>query len=358
MKQREKVLSIVLLLTAITTSLFFTPWEIRWRLFSYLPIVLLLLHFGILIAALKKPKLWPLFKAYFAVPVVIYLCFVFWIYSAAQKDTSGWGGMFLPGAILSIPVLPFQFPGIVEDKIERKKDEQQYIAVNSGALSISGLLQNKSELSRGEQQGIYRKLSRGDDIPTDALRSLILNYHWAGHSPETEIIRLALSHPNTSVDTLVEFYETNRGSNHCRAIARNPKTPLWILEEMAGSKNDYVRLAAADTGRLSDELIIKALRLSIDSRWIHGRRYVADSEYATHDMLRALMDDEEYVLEGIAANPKAANEILGELANRESSRVRSAVILNPRATEEVVSLAKSKGMDWRIEKALEKRNAL
>lgn len=355
MKQREKALGIALLLTAIATSLFFTPWEARWRLFSYLPIVLFLVHIGIFFAALSKPKYWTAFKAYFAVPVVMYLGFVFWIFSAAQKDTSGWGGMFLPGAILSIPVLPFQLPAIVEDRIERKKDGQRYVAIYSGALPISALLQDKTELSRGEQRGIYRKLSRGDNISTATLSSLILDYHWGGHSPETEIIRLALSHPNTSEDTLVEFYEANRGSNHCRAIARNPKTPLWILEEMAGSKNDYVRLAAADSGRLSDELITKALRLSLNSRWIHGRRFVADSEHATHDMLRALMEDDEYILEGIAANPMTPSEMLGELAGHQSSKVRSAIITNRSATEEIIAIAISGETDWRIEKALNER---
>lgn len=355
MKDREKALSIALLVTAVATSLFFTPWEIRWRLFSYLPIVLFLVHVGIFFIALAKPKFWSLFKAYFAVPLVIYLSFALWLASAAQKDTSGWGGIFLPQAILSIPVLPFQLPAIVENQIDRKQGMLRQAQLESGALRVEDLLKEKNELSDREQKGIYRKLSRGDDFSTAVLRSLILDYSWGGSSPNPEIIRLALSHPNTDVETLIDFYKKNKDSNHCTAVARNPKTPQWILKEMSGAKNDYVRLAAVDSGRLNEGLIVEALRMTVESRWIHGRRHVADSEFATSDMLQSLLNDEEYVLEGIAANPKASSEILKELAVRESSKVRAAVISNPAATEEIISIASSGKIDYRVKKALSER---
>jgi hypothetical protein len=355
MKQRVKALGIVLLLASIATSLFFTPWEVRWRILSYIPIFLFSVHIGIFFAALSKPKYWPAFIAYFVVPIILYLGFVFWIFSATKKDTSGWGGMFLPGAIISIPILPFQLPEIVENKIERKQDGERYLAVNSGSLSVAELLEKNKELSIGEQRGIYLRLHREENFSESELRKLILNYRWHRQSPEAEIIRLALSHPNASEDTLVEFYEKNKGSNHCTAIAKNPKTPLWVLEEMAVSENDYVRLAAVDSGRLSDRLIIEALRLTLNSRWIHGRRFVADSEHATHQMLQALMKDDEYILEGIAANPKAPYEILEELAGHQSSKVRSAIITNESSTEGIIAIATSVDTDWRIEKALKER---
>jgi len=72
MKQREKALSIALFFVAIATALFFMPWETRWRILSYLPIILFLVHLGILFIALSKPKYWSLFKGYFVVPVVVY----------------------------------------------------------------------------------------------------------------------------------------------------------------------------------------------------------------------------------------------------------------------------------------------
>ena len=354
MKQREKALSIALFFVAIATALFFMPWETRWRILSYLPIILFLVHLGILFIAFSKPKYWSLFKGYFVVPVVVYLALFLWG-TSTHKDHSGWGGIFLPQMVITFPLVPFQLPDIVDYRIEKKKGIERQAAIISGALTVEEVLKGGNELSPREQSGIYWKLGRGDDLSTETLRGLILNYEWHGHSPETEIIRLALLHHNTDTETLVEFYKKNRGGNHCRSVAKNPKTPLWILEEMIQSKNDYVRLAAAESGRVSEDLIVEALRMSIESRWIHGRRYVADSAHATNDMFKALMNDKEYVVEGIAANPKVAREILRELASRESSRIRSAVISNSSATEEIVAIAISGETDWRIEKALEER---
>jgi len=354
MKDREKALSIALLLTAIATSLFFTPWEIRWRVFSYLPIVLFLIHICIFLAALSKPKYWTVFKGYFVVPAAVYLAIFLWG-ASSNKDHSGWGGIFLPQMIVTFPIVPFQLPEIVEYRIERKKGIERQAAIVSGVVTVESVLEANHELSEREQSGIYRNLSRGDKFSTETLRKLILNYKWRGHSPETEIIRLALLHENTDAETLVRFYERNPGSNHCKSVAKNPKTPLWIIEEMAGSKNDYVRVAAAATGRLNEELTLQALHLTLDSRWTNGRRFVADSAYATNKIFRALMKDNEYILEGIAANPKAPPEILEELAGHESSRVRSAIITNQSVSDDIIYLASSGERDWRIEKALKER---
>lgn len=356
MTNRSKPLLIALGCVILATLLSYTDWKTRWILLSYIPIALFIIHVGLLLLVLSNPKYWSLFKAYFIVPVAVYMSLGLWVLTALGKDSSGWSGMLIPYIVVTFPALPFQLPEIVEKRIDRKEQFQRRVAIESGTLSIEQLLKEKGERSQGELSGIYSRLSAGGNFSTDVLRSLILDYEWRGHPPDTEIIRLALSHPNTDSETLSEFYQRHPDSNHSRSLALNPNTPLEIVERMAQSSNDYVRIAAVQTGRLSLDLIEQVLLLSLDSASLQVKGFVAESQYATVDMLRRLMNSDRHILEAVASNPNATEEMLRALAVHAAPRVRAAVIVNPRTSEEIVSLALTKLVDRSIEDALTQRN--
>jgi len=204
-KKREKALLGVLGFVALATGLYFVRWDIRWIVLSYVPIILFLGHVVLFLAAFSKPALWKWVQAYLVAPVLIYAGFGFWIASVSSRDRSGWGGVSLPQVIITLPVLPFQLPGIAEDSIEQRKGGERRAAIASGALAVGEVLKGKEELTTFEQAGIFRYLSSGGDLSAEVLHRLILDHKWANHSPEIEVIRLALSHPNTDVETLIGY---------------------------------------------------------------------------------------------------------------------------------------------------------
>lgn len=164
---------------------------------------------------------------------------------------------------------------------------------------------------------------------------------------EKELVEIA-RRPNLRIGTLTELaaskYWVVRG-----AVALNPKTPLNLLQQLATDDNVYVCRAVFNNSNTpadmrehmyklgtqefkeciandpdTDPDVLAWLALdSVDVRFL-----VARNRHTPAQVLRDLSREPGRVSWGVASNPGAPKELLGDLASSDNPLIRSAVAEN------------------------------
>ena len=205
---------------------------------------------------------------------------------------------------------------------------------------------------------ILKLLINHPNTPVEILTTIILT------NSDQEIIKKALQHPNLDflaryrLELTLEEKQLKKEAlpvlltlpdshyamsevvkignvNACIEIARNPKTPIEILQQLSQSENEVIRKVVSDNTRLPlENLLNLAQDPSSNVRvWMAQRRHTLPIEVLE---ILALDEDSEVKLR-LAENPTTPSQILTTLVTNTDSKVIVAALANSNASEEILA---------------------
>ncbi|MDY7008649.1 MAG: hypothetical protein SWX82_33205 [Cyanobacteriota bacterium] len=131
---------------------------------------------------------------------------------------------------------------------------------------------------------------------------------------------------------------TDSGTNHHNlySAARNSRTPIHLLEQLAKHPDERVRSALLDNRSLPSNIMLELAcdsSVSVRSKLTRKDRY----RQTPVEILEMLADDEsEKVRELVAENPDTPVEGLVKLANDSSENVKKKLVSNPNTPVEIL----------------------
>jgi hypothetical protein len=202
------------------------------------------------------------------------------------------------------------------------------------------------ELASDDIAEVRFSVAANPSAPLDLIFRMNLLKSSAAEGDEYGFGRASLAkNPDTPVEILELFSKDKDYRVRC-GVAENPSTPIEILKELANEKtvnedNLYSQLVldgVAKNPSIPTSLRKEIIEVLINddlSPWI--RRDVARNELAPADVLRSLAKDKwADVRRVVAGNPVTPIEILNSLAEDDHSSVRAAVAENPRTPEDIL----------------------
>jgi hypothetical protein len=158
-------------------------------------------------------------------------------------------------------------------------------------------------------------------------------------------LRLTAKNPATPIEML-ESLATHEQSQVRQNVARNPAAPLDLLTRLASDPEPRVRSGAAMNSHTPIALL---LQLANDGDRVVRLRLAAN-EHATPDILMRLADDRDNAVRGkVADNVNTPAELLARLADDEDSDVRHSLATRENASAELLTrLAGDESSDVRI----------
>lgn len=215
------------------------------------------------------------------------------------------------------------------------------------------------ELSLHPQPEVREAVARNPNTPTKVLLKLgkefpdaitanpILNLLLL-ENPESHFVRLSLARSTTtSEDTIARLSKIEDEEILC-AVARNPKTPLHILEQLVESpprfcddenadEHDFDRLftAIVQNPNTSESLFLQlAEHGSSDVRMV-----IAQNPKAPLSLLNQFADWRNFSMhKTIARNPQAPIAILEKLAGEYEKEIRDLVKNHPNVSETAIAI--------------------
>ena len=140
-------------------------------------------------------------------------------------------------------------------------------------------------------------------------------------SLKTSVHNLEVGKSETMTQLLIELADSNDMGSRW-AVAKNPHTPISILERLAKDKINLVRALIATNPKTPSKI------------------------------LDSLFSDEKIVRDGLSGNPSTPLKILKVLSDDKDKMVRMRLAENPSATEEILNKL-MKDSDQNVAKASE-----
>ena len=172
----------------------------------------------------------------------------------------------------------------------------------------------------------------------DASQSLAaFGYLTQGLSKEetTDLKVQVLEQPEIKLEVLQHLFAHDKNIEVRRAVARNPSTPVEILQLLTRDKSYGVRSAVAHNKSASAQIL---QTLSHDKD-LNVRKLVANNPSTPDKVLQIFTQDESVDVKGIVAiNRSASIETLQLLAQDVSKNIRWSVARNPSASIETLQL--------------------
>lgn len=227
------------------------------------------------------------------------------------------------------------------------------LAKEAGYMIRAGVARDRNtppelleELASDDIAEVRFSVAANPSAPLDLIFRMNLLKSSAAEGDEYGFGRASLAkNPDTPVEILELFSKDKDYRVRC-GVAENPSTPIEILKELANEKtvnedNLYSQLVldgVAKNPSIPTSLRKEIIEVLINddlSPWI--RRDVARNELAPADVLRSLAKDKwADVRRVVAGNPVTPIEILNSLAEDDHSSVRAAVAENPRTPEDIL----------------------
>ena len=194
-------------------------------------------------------------------------------------------------------------------------------------------------LGKNHDENIRRCVAANPKAPWALLQSLM---------KDKSCIWNIAQNPGTRPEELQEIAAVKEtgGPNPLSDIAKNPSTPIALLEKLAKHKDGWVRLGVADNVSTPDAVRKKILDgfLALKSAENEGDDHVARCKFASSEMLDSLLErysplesmHRSIIVCHIARNPNASAEVLTRLARDRFSDVRIAVAGNPNTPVDVL----------------------
>ncbi|MEH2090230.1 hypothetical protein [Nostoc sp.] len=214
------------------------------------------------------------------------------------------------------------------------------------------------ELSLHPQPEVREAVARNPNTPTEVLLKLGKEFPDAItanpifnllllENPESHFVRLSLARSTTTSESAIAQLSKIENEEILCAVARNPKTPLHILEQLVSpplypdpeyaTECDFDRLfiAIAQNPNTSESLLLQLAE--------RGSSYVemaiAQNPKTPLSLLNKFADWENFSMhEAIARNPQAPSAMLEKLAGENEKEVRDLVKNNPNVSETAIAI--------------------
>lgn len=255
----------------------------------------------------------------------------------------------------------------VIDKSKKPVFDNDQLGLGMSEGQIKGLAfdpekldQTLSTLKRKKQNDTIKKIVRialkNDSTPVAAL-NVILKY------PNAFYLLDVLRHPKAPPEYIAKTLQRNKSDRDVvYAVAKNPSTPVAILNQLASDKKTDVRASVADNTGAPVEL----LDMLAKDKQMAVRRNVAENPKTRKETLAVLAKDKDgdvargvarnrntpknlfYTLAKtepipVAGNPSTPVEILTAFAKHKEISVREALAENPSTPVEIlIGFSKSK----------------
>ena len=216
------------------------------------------------------------------------------------------------------------------------------------------------ELSSHPQPEVREAVARNPNTPTETLRKLGKEFPDAItanpvfnllllENPESHFVRLSLARSTTtSEDTIARLLEIEDEEILC-AVARNPKTPLHILEQLVenpplfwddenADESDFDELftAIVQNPNTSESLL---LQLAERGSFYVVKIAIAQNPKAPFSLLNKFADWRNFRMhKAIGRNPQAPSAILEKLAGENEKEIRDMVKNNPNVSETAIAI--------------------
>ncbi len=227
------------------------------------------------------------------------------------------------------------------------------LAKEAGYMIRAGVARNRNtppellkELASDDRAEVRFPVATRPSAPLDSISRMNLLKSSAAEGDEFGYGRASLAkNPDTPVEILELLSKDKNYRVRC-GVAENPSTPIEILKELANEKtmseDDLYSQLVLD-GVAKNPSIPTALRAEIInvllnddlSPWI--RSHVAGNELAPADVLRSLaMDKLAMVRRAVGRNPITPIDVLTSLSEDEHCWVRATVAENPKTPEDIL----------------------
>ncbi len=165
------------------------------------------------------------------------------------------------------------------------------------------------------------KLERGDPaLSSAALERLVRR--------DDGMAELALGHVNAT-PAMLRAHASHDAWRVRQAVARNPRSPLEVIERLAGDADYDVRAAITTNGRIPERLLERFER---DPHALVRSGVALNPRTSTPALERLALDEDSDVRQAVAVNPAVSSGLLERLSRDEREAVRRAVALNPRTS--------------------------
>lgn len=234
-------------------------------------------------------------------------------------------------------------------------DDNDFALASADDTSVAVL----EELSLHPQPEVREAVARNPNTPTKVLLKLgkefpdaitanpILNLLLL-ENPESHFVRLSLARSTTtSEDTIARLSEIEDEEILC-AVARNPKTPLHILEQLVENPFRFCDDENADefdfddlfTAILKNPNTSESLLLQLaESGSSYVKMAIAQNPKAPLSLLNQFADWRNFSMhQAIARNPQAPSAILENLAGENEKEIRDLVKNHPNVSETAIAI--------------------
>ncbi|MEH1821072.1 MAG: hypothetical protein V7L31_18660 [Nostoc sp.] len=227
------------------------------------------------------------------------------------------------------------------------------------ALAIDTSVVVLEELSLHPQPEVREAVARNSNTPTEVLLKLGKEFPDAItanpifnllllENPESHFVRLSLARSTTTSESAIAQLSKIEDEEILCAVARNPKTPLHILEQLVESPPrfcDDENADESDFDRLFTAIIqnpntSESLLLQLAER---GSSYVkmaiTNNPKAPLSLLNTFADWRNFSMhKAIARNPEAPSAILEKLAGENEKEIRDLVKNHPNVSETAIAI--------------------
>jgi predicted regulator of amino acid metabolism with ACT domain len=215
------------------------------------------------------------------------------------------------------------------------------------------------ELSLHPQPEVREAVARNPNTPTETLLKLGKEFPDAItanpifnllllENPESHFVRLSLARSTTTSESAIARLSEIEDEEILCAVARNPKTPLHILEQLVenpplfcedenADESDFDRLftAIAQNPNTSESLFLKIAQ----GRSWNVEIAIAENPKAPFSLLNTFADWRNFRMhKAIARNPQVPSAILEKLAGENEKEIREMVKNHPNVSETAIAI--------------------
>ncbi|MEH2201584.1 hypothetical protein [Nostoc sp.] len=189
-------------------------------------------------------------------------------------------------------------------------------------------------------------LKLGKEFPDAITANPIFNLLFL-ENPESHFVRLSLARSTTTSESAIAQLSKIEDEEILCAVARNPKTPLHILEELVENPPRFCDDENADESDF-DELFTaivqnpntsESLLLQLCGGSSNVQMAIAENPKAPLSLLNTFADWRNFSMhKAIARNPQAPSAILEKLAGENAEDIREMVKNHPNVSETAIAI--------------------
>ncbi|MEH2356221.1 hypothetical protein [Nostoc sp.] len=214
------------------------------------------------------------------------------------------------------------------------------------------------ELSLHPQPEVREAVARNPNTPTEVLLKLGKEFPDAItanpifnllllENPESHFVRLSLARSTTTSESAIAQLSKIEDEEILCAVARNPKTPLHILEQLVENPPRFCDDENADESDVDDLFTAiaqnpntsESLLLQLSSGSSNVQMAIAQNPKAPFSLLNTFADWRNFRMhKAIGRNPQAPSAILEKLAGENEKEIRDMVKNHPNVSETAIAI--------------------